>query len=52
MPRRPRMATGGLAYHVLNRGVGRLPLLENPKKTPAPFLTVTFHRAVILGRRV
>jgi putative transposase len=28
MPRRPRVATGGLAYHVLNRRVGRLPLSE------------------------
>jgi len=31
MPRRPRIATGGLAYHVLNRRVGRLPLFESPK---------------------
>lgn len=30
MPRRPRVATGGLAYHVLNRRVGRLPLFEKP----------------------
>ena len=30
MPRRPRMATGGLVYHVLNRRVGRLPLFESP----------------------
>jgi putative transposase len=30
MPRRPRVATGGLAYHVRNRRVGRLPLFENP----------------------
>jgi putative transposase len=28
MPRRPRLATGGLAYHVLNRRVGRLSLFE------------------------
>lgn len=28
MPRRPRNASGGLAYHVLNRRVGRLPLFE------------------------
>jgi len=28
MPRRQRVATGGLAYHVLNRRVGRLPLFE------------------------
>jgi len=30
MPRRPRLATGGLVYHVLNRRVGRLPLFEKP----------------------
>jgi REP-associated tyrosine transposase len=30
MPRRPRFATGGIAYHVLNRRVGRLPLFEKP----------------------
>jgi putative transposase len=30
MPRRPRLSTGGLAYHVLNRRVGRLPLFEKP----------------------
>jgi len=30
MPRRPRVATGGLAYHVLNRRVGRLQLFEKP----------------------
>ncbi|MBS0184492.1 MAG: transposase [Nitrospira sp.] len=29
MPRRLRLAAGGLAYHVLNRRVGRLPLFEN-----------------------
>jgi putative transposase len=28
MPRRPRQATGGLAYHVLNRAVGRSALFE------------------------
>ena len=28
MPRRPRLAAGDLAYHILNRRVGRLPLLE------------------------
>jgi putative transposase len=28
MPRRPRLTTGGLAYHVLNRRAGRLPLFE------------------------
>jgi putative transposase len=30
MPRRPRLAVGGLAYHVLNRRVGRLKLFEKP----------------------
>jgi len=30
MPRRPRLSSGGLAYHALNRRVGRLPLLEKP----------------------
>lgn len=30
MPRRPRVSTGGLAYHVLNRRVSRLPLFEKP----------------------
>jgi putative transposase len=28
MPRRPRLAAGDLAYHILNRRVGRLPLFE------------------------
>lgn len=31
MPRRPRLAAGDLAYHVLNRRVGRLPLFESPQ---------------------
>ena len=30
MPRRLRLAAGDLAYHVLNRRVGRLPLFEKP----------------------
>lgn len=30
MPRRLRLATGGLVYHVLNRRVGSLPLFESP----------------------
>lgn len=29
MPRRPRVSTGGYAYHVLNRGVGRMTLFDN-----------------------
>ena len=31
MPRRPRLATGAIAYPVLNRRVGRLPLFENAR---------------------
>jgi putative transposase len=30
MPRRPRIAPGGLVYHALNRAVARLPLFEKP----------------------
>jgi len=30
MPRRPRLSTGGIAYHVLNRRVGRLEFFEKP----------------------
>lgn len=30
MPRRPRLAAGNLAYHVLNRRVGRLLLFQKP----------------------
>ena len=30
MPRRPRLSTGGIAYHVLNRRVGRFELFEKP----------------------
>jgi putative transposase len=30
MTRRPRLAAGDLAYHVLNRRVGRLPFFEQP----------------------
>lgn len=29
MPRRPRIATGGYVYHVLNRGVGRMALFHD-----------------------
>ena len=31
MPRQARVAPGGLVYHVLNRAVGRLPLLQKPE---------------------
>jgi putative transposase len=30
MPRRPRISTGGFAFHVLNRAVGRATLFETP----------------------
>jgi putative transposase len=30
MPRRLRQADGGLVYHVLNRGVGRMTLFDKP----------------------
>ncbi len=30
MPRRARLATGGIVYHVLNRRVSRLPLFQKP----------------------
>ncbi len=30
MPRRPRIATGGIVYHVLNRGVGRMNIFDKP----------------------
>ena len=30
IPRLPRLAAGDLAYHVLNRRVGRLPLFDKP----------------------
>jgi putative transposase len=30
MPQPARIAPGGLAFHVLNRGVARMQLLENP----------------------
>ncbi|MBI1375583.1 MAG: hypothetical protein GC159_22965, partial [Phycisphaera sp.] len=29
MPRRRRVAMGGLAYHVINRGVGRMTLFDD-----------------------
>jgi putative transposase len=30
MPRRLRQAAGGIVYHVLNRGVGRMTLFDGP----------------------
>jgi hypothetical protein len=35
MPRRPRLSTGGIAYHVLNRRVGRLELFADAKGVSA-----------------
>lgn len=37
MPRRPRLAAGDLAYHVLNRRVGRLPLFDKPADYAAAY---------------
>ena len=31
IPRQARVAPGGLVYHVLNRAVARLPLLQKPE---------------------
>ena len=39
MPRRPRLAAGDLAYHVLIRRVGRLSLFDQPADY-APFETI------------
>lgn len=45
MPRRPRLAVGDLAYHVLNRRVGRLPLFEKPRDYAA-FETILGEAAI------
>lgn len=45
MPRRPRLAVGDLAYHVLNRRVGRFPLFEQPGDYAA-FETILAEAAV------
>jgi hypothetical protein len=42
MPRRPRLAAGDLAYDVLNRPVGRLPLFAVRKMCPEPFIGATW----------
>jgi len=34
MPRRPRLATGGIAYHVLNRRVGGCRCSKSPETIP------------------
>ena len=51
MPRRLRVATGGLAYHVLNRRVGRLPLFETPADYAA-FETVLQQAVAQSGIRI
>ena len=45
MPRRPRLAVGELADHVLNRRVGRLPVFETPGDYAA-FETILAEAAV------
>jgi REP-associated tyrosine transposase len=49
MPRRPRLSTGGIAYHVLNRRVGRLELFEKPADCSAfeKILAEAHHRTGI-----
>jgi putative transposase len=49
MPRRPRLATGGLVYHVLNRRVGRLKLFNRPADYAAfeSILAESYHRTGI-----
>lgn len=51
MPRRPRIATGGLAYHVLNRRVGRLPLFDKPADYKA-FETILQEAWELTGIRI
>ena len=41
MPRRPRLATGGLAYHVFEPSVGRLALFEKPAALRKPTIAQT-----------
>ena len=40
MPRRPRIAPGGLVYHVLNRAVARLALFEKEADYDTEFRSV------------
>lgn len=51
MPRRPRHATGGIAYHVLNRAVGRTQLFEH-EADYAAFEQVLAEAVKRLGTRV
>lgn len=43
MPRRPRLAARDLAYLVLNRRVGRLPLFDKSKVRQSPFVFTISH---------
>src|SRR2546429_2073573 len=49
MPRRPRLATGEIAHHVLNRRVGRLEVFEKPSDYSAfeKILAEAHHRTSI-----
>src|SRR5687767_2723388 len=49
MPRRPRRSTGEIAYHVLNRRVGRLELFDTPSDYSAfeKILVEAHHRTGI-----
>lgn len=51
MPRRPRTATGGLIYHLLNRGAGRRTIFDKPDEYEA-FETVLTETRARLGSRV
>lgn len=51
MPRRSRIATGGLVYHVLNRRVGRLPLFDKPADYKA-FETILQEAWELTGIRI
>ena len=44
IPRQARVAPGGLVYHVLNRAVARLPLLQKPEDYDA------FERVLVEAR--
>jgi putative transposase len=52
MPRRARISTGGLAYHILNRRVGRLGLFDKPADYMAfeNILNEVFHKLTLVRR--
>ncbi len=42
MPRAAKVAPGGVLFHVLNRGVGRMELFSKPRKARlSPFLPLS-----------